>query len=109
MIDQRIEDKLRALGLTGVYEGYFCLICAVQLAEEDPSRLTLPTKWLYPDIAQQCGMSVSQVDSTLRSAIRRCCRSNPDGVARMCAANTEPTVVQFIDGLVSLVQEGSDR
>ena len=109
MIDQRIEDKLRALGLTAVYEGYFCLIHAVQLAEEDPTRLNLPTKLLYPDVARLCGISAGQVDGTLRCAIRRCCRSNADAVALMCGTQEEPTVVQFIGGLVSLFQEGSER
>jgi len=109
MIDRKIEDRLRALGLTGVYEGYFCLVHAVQLSEEDPSRLTLPTKWLYPDIAQQCGISVSQVDSALRCAIRKCCRSSAADVARMCAADGEPTVVQFIEGLIASLQEGRER
>lgn len=107
MIDRRIEDKLRALGLTGVYQGYFCLIYAVQLAEEDSQRLTLPTKWLYPDIARMCGIALSQVDSALRSAIRRCCTTCSGEVARMCGTET-PTVAGFIAGLMADLQ-GSER
>ena len=107
MIDRRIEDKLRTLGLTGVYQGYFCLIHAVQLAEEDPQRLTLPTKWLYPDVAQLCSMSTGQVDSALRSAIRRCCTACGSEVTRMCGTDT-PTVAGFISSLLIDLQ-GSER
>lgn len=107
MIDRRIEDRLRSLGLTGVYQGYFCLIYAVQLTEEDPQRLTLPTKWLYPDVAQLCGISVSRVDSALRSAIRRCCTACGSEVARMCGTDT-PSVTGFISGLLDDLQ-GSER
>ena len=109
MIDRHIEDKLRELGLTCVYEGYFCLLHAVRLAEEDPQRLTLPTKWLYPDVAHQCGIAVNQTDSALRAAIRRCCRSNPAAVARMCGVKETPSVVQFIEGLARAVQAGRQR
>lgn len=108
MIDRRIEDKLRSLGLTGVYQGYFCLIHAVLLVEEDPQKLTLATKWLYPDVAQRCGIALSQVDSALRSAIRRCCRCDSQAVAAMCGTD-EPTVVQFISGLVRSLQDRNDR
>ena len=107
MIDRRTEDKLRSLGLTGVYQGYFCLVHAVRLAEEDPQRLTLPTKWLYPDLAQLCGMSVSQVDSALRSAVRRCCAACGGEVLRICGTDS-PTVAAFIGGLLDDLQ-GSER
>ena len=107
MIDRRIEDKLRSLGLTGVYEGYFCLIHAIRLAEEDPQQLAMPTKWLYPDVAQRCGIAPSQVDSVLRSAIRRCCTACGSEVARMCGTDT-PTVACFIRGLLDDLQ-GSER
>lgn len=109
MIDREIEDKLRELGLTCVYQGYFCLLHAVRLAEEDPQRLTLPTKWLYPDVAHRCGITVNQADSALRAAIRRCCRSEPMAVTRMCGGEEAPSVVQFIEGLVRAIQAGRER
>ena len=109
MIDRRIEDRLRALGLTCVYEGYFCLVHAIRLAEENPQRLTLPSKWLYPDVARHCGMAVNQVDSALRAAIRRCCRTAPEEVAVLCGGNDNPTVVGFIAGLAHTLHDGSDR
>lgn len=109
MIDRRIEDKLRSLGLTSVYQGYFCLVHAVLLAEEDPLRLTLVTKWLYPDVAQRCNMTPSKLDSAFRSAIQRCWRCDRAAVARMCGVDQQPTVAQFISGLVASLQEGSAR
>ena len=109
MIHRQIEDKLRSLGLTAVYQGYFCLIHAALLAEENPERLTLLSKWLYPDVAKECGISIGRVDSSLRAAIRRCCRCSGTEVARMCGVDGEPTVAWFIQGLVASVQEGSER
>lgn len=107
MNHRSIEDKLRTLGLTCVYEGYFCLIHAVQLAEENPQWLTLPTKWLYPEVAQRCDLPLCRVDSALRSAIRRCCTACGGEVARMCGTDT-PTVAGFIGGLLVDLQ-GSER
>ena len=104
MIDLRIENKLRALGLSGVYQGYFCLIHAVLLVKEDPQRLTLLSKWLYPDVARCCGFPVGKVDSALRAAINRCCRSNGAEVARMCDGVHSPTISQFIMGLLRQIE-----
>lgn len=105
MIDGRIEDRLRALGLNGTYQGYDCLIHAVLLAEKIPQRLTLLSKWLYPDVAARCGLSPSQVDSALRAAIRRCCICCPEEVAALCAGEKEPSVAQFIEGLTASLQK----
>lgn len=109
MIHRQLEDKLRALGLTAVYQGYFCLIHAALLADEAPERLTLLSKWLYPDVARICGISTGQVDSSLRAAIRRCCRCSGPEVARMCGVEGEPTVTQFIAGLIRSIQADSER
>lgn len=104
MICQPIEDKLRALGLNGTFLGYDCLIHAALLAAEDPWRLDLLSKWLYPDVAARCGISQSQVDSALRAALHRCQSWNPQETAALCGAQGEPTVARFIEGLAALVQ-----
>jgi len=110
MIDLRIENKLRSLGLSGVYQGYFCLIYAVLLVKEDPQRLTLLSKWLYPDVARYCSIPVEKVDGALRTAISRCCRSNPGQVALMCGGIQAPSVAQFIEGLLRWIEaEAADR
>lgn len=105
MIDQRVERVLRSLGLSGVYQGYSCLTYAVLLIREDPRRLELVTKRLYPDLARLCGVSVGSVDSAIRTAIGVCCRRCGPKVARMCGVQRRPTVAQFIDGLVRAVAQ----
>ena len=107
MTGRSIEDRLRSLGLTCVYEGYFCLLHAVQLSAEDPQCLALPTKWLYPEVACRCGLPLSRVDSALRSAIHRCSTACSGEVICLCGTDT-PTVTGFIGSLLDDLQ-GSER
>ena len=47
---QEIRSLLRRLGVTENYAGFSCTVCAVQLSLEDPARLRLITKRIYPDV-----------------------------------------------------------
>ena len=42
---------LYRLGATANYTGFSYLVRALQLCAEEPERLLLVTKWLYPDVA----------------------------------------------------------
>ena len=46
---------LHRLGATANYTGFSYLVRALQLCAEEPERLLLVTKWLYPDVAKQYG------------------------------------------------------
>ena len=48
-----IYNLLYQLGITANYTGFFHTSYAVYLAAQQPDRLTLVTKWLYPDVAEQ--------------------------------------------------------
>lgn len=104
MIAPHIETVLRRWGLTCVYEGYFCLIHAVQLVEKDPLSLEAYTKHIYPHVARQCGLTTSDVDSAIRTAIRVCCRRNGPEVAQFCGDGSDPSVTQFLSGLCRCIQ-----
>ncbi len=109
MMHRQIENRLRSLGLSAVYQGYTCLVHAAALAIEEPHRLTLVTKWIYPDVSKLCGLTPGQVDSTIRAAIRLCFRRCGAEVTRMCGIVGEPSVTQFLTGLTMWAQEGSLR
>jgi hypothetical protein len=91
--------------LTSVYAGYDCLIQAVLLVNEDPSRLDLVTKWVYNDVARVRNMTPSGVDSAIRAAIRVCLRRNEEEVRRVCGVEGTPSVGKFIAALYRCAQE----
>ena len=99
MIHQHVERKLRSLGLTGCYQGYNCLVYAAILVHQDPSMLDLPTKLLYPEVAQRCHLAVNAVDQAIRTAILVCFHRNAPAVSRMCGTAGPPTIQQFLSGL----------
>ena len=45
-------DLLYSLGATANHLGFFQTACAVRLAAQQPERLLLVTKWLYPEVAK---------------------------------------------------------
>ena len=103
MVHRAIEDMLRSLGLTRSYRGYQCLVEGVLLAREEPRRLELVTKALYPHIARQCCLTVSGVDCAMRTAIRVCTSRCGPQVAQLCQGTEEPTVSQFLSALTAAV------
>ena len=49
----QIYDLLYRLGVTARYVGFFYTAYALRLCAEQPERLLLITKWVYPDVAAQ--------------------------------------------------------
>ena len=62
-----IYDLLNQLGVTANYTGFFHAACAVSLCAEQPDRLLLVTKWLYPAVAKQYGTNWKAVERNLRT------------------------------------------
>ena len=50
-----VYDLLYQLGVTANYTGFFHAAYAVSLCVEQPDRLLLVTKWLYPEVAKPTG------------------------------------------------------
>jgi hypothetical protein len=72
MMDRRpciteIYDLLYQLGVTANYTGFFHAACAVSLCAEQPDRLLLVTKWLYPEVAKQYNTNWKAVERNLRT------------------------------------------
>ena len=63
-----ICDLLYRLGITANYVGFFQTACAVSLCVEEPDRLLLVTKWLYPEVAKRYGTNWKAVERNIRTA-----------------------------------------
>lgn len=73
---QEIRRLLRRLGVTENYMGFPYTVCAVQLLKEDPERLQLITKLLYPDVAARCRSTWRRVERDIRTISATAWRNN---------------------------------
>ena len=62
-----VYDLLYRLGVTANYTGFFHTSYAVLLCAEQPERLLLVTKWLYPEVAKQYGTTWMAVERNIRT------------------------------------------
>lgn len=68
--EKNIYDVLHRLGVTANYKGFFQLAFAVQLCVENPERLHLVTKLVYPDVAKRYCTSWKAVERNIRTVSR---------------------------------------
>lgn len=95
--DWSLHDLLRSMGLNRTYKGYKYLIYVLELARQEPERLDLVTKRVYPDVARAFGVSTSSVDSALRTTAKVCWRRGPEGMfLRPDEKKRPPTVSQLL-------------
>lgn len=66
-IQSEIFSLLYRLGATPNYNGFFYTSCALQLCIEQPERLLLITKHIYPDVAKQYNTSQKSVERDIRT------------------------------------------
>ena len=64
-----IYDLLYRLGATENYTGFFHMAYAVWLCVEQPDRLLLVTKWLYPEVAKQYRTNWKAVERNIRTEL----------------------------------------
>ena len=62
-----IHDLIYRLGVTENYIGFYHIACAVSLCEEQPERLLLVTKQLYPEVARQFNTTWKAVERNIRT------------------------------------------
>lgn len=62
-----VYDLLYQLGVTANYTGFFYTACAVSLCAEQPDRLLLVTKWLYPEVAKRYSTNWKAVERNIRT------------------------------------------
>ena len=89
---------LHRLGATANYTGFSYLVRALQLCAEEPERLLLVTKWLYPDVAKQYGTNWKAVERNIRTVITVVWEQNRamlEGLARRPLLQ-RPCAAQFL-------------
>ncbi len=72
-----INALLLSLGIDSHYAGYHYIKYALQLIKEEPNCLLAITKQLYPQIAKKFNISISAVDSRIRSVSEISWNVNP--------------------------------
>lgn len=60
-------DLLYHLGVTANYTGFFHTAYALSLCTEQPERLLLVTKWLYPEVAERYETSWKAVERNIHT------------------------------------------
>lgn len=91
-------ELLHRLGITANYGGYFYTAYGVLLAEQQPERLLLVTKWLYVDIARQYKTTWQCVERNIRTVIALAWERNPKLLMSLAGYPLvkKPSVGQFI-------------
>ena len=89
---------LSELGITANYSGFFYTAYAVTLALEDPERLQLVTKWLYPDTARRYKTSIDSIEKNIRTVCSLAWKRNPELLMKMAGYRLEkkPSCSEFL-------------
>lgn len=97
-ISHKIINILCKLGITANYAGFYYTIYAVTLALENPERLQLVTKWLYPDIAARCRSGISSIDKNIRTVCTRAWHCNEPLLSEMAGhrLDKKPSSAEFL-------------
>lgn len=106
--NSKVYDLLYHLGVTANYTGFFHTAYAVSLCAEQPDRLLLVTKWLYPEVAKQYGTNWKAVERNIRTVgciIWRENRPRLERLARRPLAQ-KPRSAQMLAILASSVDTG---
>ena len=93
-----VYDLLYRLGITANYTGFFHSAYAVCLVLEQPERLLLVTKWLYPEVARHYATTPGRVERNIRTAAAAAWERNPQLLSELagCELARKPTNAQFL-------------
>ena len=94
----KIYDLLYRLGAAATHTGFFHTAYAVRLAAEQPERLLLVTKWLYPDVAKHYGTNWRAVERNIRTTIQEIWKRCPETLSDMAGypMTQAPRPAEFI-------------
>lgn len=97
---------LHQLGITANYSGFFHASYSVLLAMENPQRLLLVTKWLYPEVAKRYHTTAGAVERNIRTVVLRAWQLNRETLEQIagCSLAIKPTAAQFISILSTHLQ-----
>lgn len=103
-----IYEVLHRLGVTANYTGFFYASYSVLLAIENPQRLLLVTKWLYPEAAKHYQTTAGAIERSIRTVILRVWQANRETLEQLArrSLTKKPTVAEFISILSTHLQTG---
>lgn len=107
-----IHEILYCLGITANYTGFFQTACAVELAVQQPERLLLVTKWLYPEVASRYQTTWYAVERNIRTTADLAWRYNRLRLEQMarCDLPRRPNTARFLAILAAgAAQKSADR
>lgn len=89
---------LSRLGVTANYSGYHYAAYGIALAMEDPERLQLVTKWIYPDVAKKFRTTTDSVRKNIRKVIDLAWQRNPSLLSDVatCDLKQKPGTAEFL-------------
>ena len=103
---------LRRLGASRKYTGFQYAVYMIDQVLENPDKLFLVTKRLYPEAAKHFGVSMSALERSVRTIIVLCWEylnhALLDDIAG-CDLIKIPTVVEFIDITVNYLRQNSGQ
>lgn len=98
---------MHELGITSNYTGYFHASHAVCLSVQEPERLQLVTKWIYPDVAKHYNTNWRSVERNIRTVARLAWEKNRPALEKMARHELphRPTTGVFLSILTTHAQQ----
>ena len=89
---------LLKLGLSTRFHGFYPTAYSVLLCIEQPERILLASKWVYPDVAKQYHSNAWAVERNIRTLARHAWDCNPQLLNTMAQQDLKkcPTTKEFI-------------
>lgn len=96
--ESNIYELLYRLGLTADSVSFFHTAYAVRLVVEEPERLTLVTKLLYPSVAKRYRTTWRAVERSIRRSALVAWRANPEYLRKLARYRLYrcPTAAKFL-------------
>lgn len=93
-----ICQLLMRLGVTANYVSFQQTAYAVYLAVQDPDRLALVSKWLYPTVSARYHTTWSAVERNIRTVAKVAWKNNPDLLCELAGhpLDRRPKAAQFL-------------
>lgn len=104
-LSRKVYDILFMLGVTANYTGMSQAAYAILLCAEQPERLLLISKWVYPDVAVHCHTSQNAVERNLRTVGCVIWKENRSLLEKLAcrALDHRPSTAQLLAILVNYV------
>jgi len=103
---EEIYDLLYRMGVIADNAAFFYTSYAILLVLQEPDRLGLITKWLYPDIAKHYDTTSAAIEHGIRRTISDIWQNSPAPLSDLAGTPlpTKPSARQFLSILSTYLQ-----